>query len=374
MHRKPRGSIKTTPEDFVVEEIPAYEPSGEGDHLYVLFTKRGLTTDEAAGRIARATAVPMRDVGIAGMKDKVAVTTQTISLPVPPKGGAELEAKVGDLSLEGITIHGARRHTNKLRTGHLYGNRFAIVVRGVERERVEEVVTTLEAVGREGLPNAFGAQRFGREKDNAERARAWLSGRAPAPRDGRLRRLLFSALQAELFNRVLGERVERGSWAIPLVGDLVKRRHSHALFLWTGDVTDQDDAPSPTGPMFGAKMREPEGEPLELERAILRENLGEGVDLVSARALGEGTRRPLRLWVDELRIERLAPGDGEGQTGVGLKLYFVLPKGGYATSVLGTALALEPVAEGASDVFPPTPDGPHGVSHRPEPKDESERE
>ena len=228
--RRPRGTIKTTPEDFVVEEIPAYEPCGEGDHLYVRFTKRGLTTDEAASRIARAVGVPMRDVGIAGMKDKVAVTTQTISLPAPVKDTADLEARVRALSLDGITIGGARRHTNKLRTGHLIGNRFAIVVRGTPPDRAEEVVTSMERVGREGLPNAFGAQRFGREKDNADRARAWLSGRTPAPRDRRLARLLFSALQSELFNRVLDARVADGTWGTPLVGDLVKRRHSHAFF------------------------------------------------------------------------------------------------------------------------------------------------
>jgi tRNA pseudouridine13 synthase len=357
---KPRGRIKTTPEDFVVEEIPAYDPSGEGDHLYVRFTKRGLTTDEAVARIARGAGVPIRDVGIAGMKDKVAVTTQTISLPLPSKAGAEVEARVHQLSLDDITITDARRHTNKLRTGHLVGNRFAVVVRGIDPARVEEVVSAMEAVGREGLPNAFGAQRFGRDKDNADRARAWLSGKAQAPRDRRLQRLLFSALQSELFNRVLDARVADGTWATPLVGDLVKRRLSHAFFPWTGepDERDESDLPSPTGPMFGAKMREPEGQPLELERRILREHLGEGVDLVAARAHGEGTRRPLRLWVDELRIERLSP-PGEDAAGCGLKFYFVLPKGGYATSVLGTALALETreeTTEGTSDVFPPTPD------------------
>jgi tRNA pseudouridine13 synthase len=369
MTGKPKGHIKTTPEDFVVEEIPAYEPCGEGDHLFVRFTKRGLTTDEAAGRIARGAGVPMRDVGIAGMKDKVAVTTQTISLPIPVKAGAELEARVGTLSVDGITIHQIRRHTNKLRTGHLVGNRFAIVVRGIDPKSIDEVVSTLETVGREGLPNAFGAQRFGRDRDNADKARAWLSGRAPAPRDGRLRRLLFSSLQAELFNRVLDSRVTQGTWSTPLVGDLVKRRHSHAFILWTGAEDDprEKDPPSPTGPMFGAKMREPEGEPLELERTILRESLGEGVDLVAARALGEGTRRPLRLWVDELRIERLDPTESAGSagpTGGSIRFYFVLPKGGYATSVLGTALALETTAEGRSDLLPPGTGAAHAVSHR----------
>jgi tRNA pseudouridine13 synthase len=350
---KPRGRIKGAPEDFLVEEIPVYEPCGEGDHLYVRFTKRGLTTDEAVSRIARGAGVPVRDVGVAGMKDKVAVTTQTVSLPIPAKGGAELEARVAALALEGVRIEWARRHTNKLRTGHLAGNRFAVIARDVEAERVDEVVAAIEEVGRLGMPNAFGGQRFGRDKDNADRARAWLSGRTPAPRDRRLARLLFSALQAELFNRVLDARVADGTWATPLVGDLVKRRRSHAFFLWTGiedpaKPEDADDPASPTGPMFGAKMRNPEGAPLELEQAILRQHLGESIDLAAARTLGEGTRRPLRLWVDELRIERLGPdpsvAPGAGSR-CGIKFYFVLPKGGYATSVLGTALALESVTE-----------------------------
>jgi tRNA pseudouridine13 synthase len=345
----PRGRIKTTPEDFVVEELPAYEPSGEGEHLFVRLTKRGLTTDELAAKIARATSVPRRDIGIAGMKDKIAVTTQTLSLPIPPKSGEELEARVRALAMDGVTILSARRHIHKLRTGHLAGNRFTIVVRGIEPGRVDEVVSTLEAVGRVGLPNAFGPQRFGRGKDNADRARAWLSGRAPAPRDGRLRKLLFSSLQAELFNRVLDVRVAQGTWASALPGDLVKRRHSHALFLWT-EAASKDEAfeaahasegpPLPTGPMFGVKMRWPEGEPLAVERLVYEEGLGDGVDLANTRALGEGTRRPLRLWIEALEIEPME-GEGAGPNGSSLRVCFVLPKGGYATNVLGTALALD---------------------------------
>jgi tRNA pseudouridine13 synthase len=343
----PRGRIKAAPEDFVVEEVPAYEPSGEGEHLYVRFTKRGLTTDDVAAKIARGAGVPVRDVGIAGMKDKIAVTTQTVSLPIPPKTGDELEARVRALAIDGVTILDARRHGNKLRTGHLKGNRFTIVIRGIDPSRLDEVCAVLERIGREGLPNAFGPQRFGRGKDNAEKARAWLSGRGSAPRDHRLKRMLFSALQSELFNRVLDARVERGTWATALVGDLVKRREGHALFLWTGEpddgAHDAEGPPLPTGPMFGVKMRDPEGDSLVLEQQVLRDYLGEGVDLTSARSFGEGTRRPLCLWVEGLGIERLSPDEGKeaGADGSGLRVYFVLPKGGYATSVLGTALALD---------------------------------
>ena len=357
----PRGQIKTTPEDFVVEELPAYEPSGEGDHLFVRLTKRGLTTDEVASKIARAAAVPLRDIGIAGMKDKIAVTTQTVSLPIPPKSGDELEARVRALAIDGVQVLSARRHTHKLRTGHLVGNRFRVVVRNIERGRVDEVIATLESIGRLGLPNAFGPQRFGRGKDNADRARAWLSGRASAPRDGRLRRLLFSALQADLFNRVLDVRVAQGTWATALHGDLVKRRRSHALFVWTG-ATNEDAVseaahasgpPLPTGPMFGVKMRSPEGEPLAIEKRVYEEALGEGVDLASARSLGEGTRRPLCLWVEGLEIERLPEADE-----CALRVCFVLPKGGYATSVLGTALALQTETEAEPEATSP-PDMPN---------------
>jgi tRNA pseudouridine13 synthase len=352
----PKGTIKRTPEDFVVEEIPAYEPCGEGDHLYVRFTKRGLTTDDVAAKIARAAGVPVRDVGIAGMKDKIAVTTQTISLPIPPKDGERLEAGVRALTIDGVTILDARRHTNKLRTGHLAGNRFSIVVSGIEAGRTDEVVSSLEGVAKDGLPNAFGPQRFGRGKDNADKARAWLSGRSPAPRDNRLKRLLFSALQSELFNRVLDARVGQGTWNTALVGDLVKRRHGHALFVWTGEDGDEDGQPLPTGPMFGVKMRDPEGEPFAIEQRVLGEGLGEGVDLGSTRNFGEGTRRPLCLWLDGFGIERL-------ERDSGFRVNFVLPKGGYATSVLGTALALEegrPVlapADAPTDA-PPEPSTP----------------
>jgi tRNA pseudouridine13 synthase len=342
----PRGRIKTVPEDFVVEEVPAYAPSGEGDHLFVRFTKRNLTTDVAAARIAGAMGVAMRDVGIAGMKDKVAVTTQTVSLPLTREGAQDFQARASLLALEGITIHACIRHANKLKTGHLAANRFTVVVRGIEASRLPEVARGLEDAGKVGIPNAFGPQRFGRDKDNADQARAWLSGRAKAPRDARLRRLLFSSLQADLFNRVLDLRVKQGTWNSPLRGDLVKRRSSGGLHLFTGaeasDTSPERDELSPTGPIFGVKMRDPEGEPLELEQSVLRDSLGEGVDLSVTRPLGEGTRRSLRLWVNDLQIDPYEPSSpvGGAEEGRALKVSFVLPKGGYATSVLGTVLAL----------------------------------
>ena len=349
----PRGRIKATPEDFVVEEIPLYEPSGEGEHLYIRFTKRGLNTDLAARQIGSALGVNMRDVGIAGMKDRHAVTTQTISVPIPRgEAGLGIEARALALAIDGITVHEARRHGNKLRTGHLGGNRFTIAVRDIPHDRVGEVITTLEGIGRVGIPNAFGSQRFGRDRDNADRARGWLSGRIPPPRDFRMKKLLWSSLQSELFNEVLRRRVEDGTWTTPLEGDLVKRRESGGLFLCADVQVDQARAlageVSPTGPMFGVKMRSPEGKPGELERAVLSEKLGESVDFAATKPFGEGTRRALRLWVEELRVE-IENGEAPAiarEQGVNIRVYFVLPKGAYATTVLSAAVALDETAAG----------------------------
>ena len=113
------AKIKVTPEDFLVQEIPAYEPSGEGDHLFVRFTKRNMTTDAAVAAIARALGVKPRDVGVAGMKDRVAVTEQTISVPFAPGRDAAAAAFHHATEAERITVHEAKRHTNKLKTGHL---------------------------------------------------------------------------------------------------------------------------------------------------------------------------------------------------------------------------------------------------------------
>lgn len=339
----PQGHIKVTPEDFVVDEIPAYLPSGEGEHLYLHFTKRNLTTDAAVRAICAALGVPSRDAGIAGMKDKVAVTTQWVSLHAMDRA---LDARAAALAIDGIVVHEVKRHGNKLRTGHLAGNRFTIVVRGVAKDDAPRVVDALARVGAEGLPNAFGAQRFGREGDNAARARAWLTGKERGPRDPRQKRFLWSALQSAVFNAVLEARVADGTWNVPLEGDLLKSRRPDGgggLFVCTDVQTDRERAlrgeVSPTGPILGVKMRAPEGRPAEIEREIAARLLGE-IDLASTRALGEGTRRVLRLEVTDLETTVEL-----GEQGASVRVYFVLPKGAYATTVLGSAIQLENTAE-----------------------------
>ena len=340
----PHGVIKLHPEDFVVEELPAYAPTGEGTHVFVRFTKTDLTTIDAGRAIARALECDPRAAGFAGMKDKRAVTTQTISLETPRGSApAALAERARGLLLPGIVVHEATPHGNKMKAGHLTGNRFTIVVRDVPDDRLDDVDRSLARVASEGVPNAFGAQRFGKAGDNAARAVAWLAGKERGPRDPRMQRLLWSSLQSAVFNAVLEARVADATWTTPLEGDLLKLRSSGGLFLCSDVQTERERAlageVSPTGPMIGARMRWPDGVPADVERRIAAATLGDGFDLTATRRLGEGTRRALRMWVQDLRWERI--GDDSGHRAACLRVYFVLPKGAYATTVLASVFAAQ---------------------------------
>lgn len=374
MQELPTGRIKSRPEDFVVHEIPAYEPSGEGTHLFLHLEKKNFTTDAAVRAVTKALGVEMRDVGIAGMKDKAALTTQWVSVPVPPKQ-PDIETRARALEIEGIRVLEAKRHGNKLKTGHLKGNRFELVVREIDPARIDEVKKKLESFATEGVPNAFGTQRFGREGDNAERARAWLTGKERAPGDLRLRRFHFSALQSAAFNAVLEARIADGTWAQPLAGDLLRKEDTGGIFVCSDVQADRERASRsevcPTGPIIGARMRWPEGHVKELEERLVGPYI-EGIDLERARTLGEGTRRALRLRVMDTRVEQIVDSasinpadenDNREHRGA-LRVLFVLPKGAYATTVLANALTVVDGSKG--------PAGPRGPDEEPKTEDQEE--
>ncbi len=322
--------------------------------------------------IARGLGCDPREAGFAGMKDRRAITTQTVSLHTP-RGvqAAELAERARALTVDGIVVHDAAPHGHKMKAGHLAGNRFTIVVRDVPRHRADVAADALERASKEGVPNAFGAQRFGRAGDNVARALAWLRGDGPGPRDPRVQRLLWSSVQSAAFNAVLDARVRDGTWTTPLEGDLLKLRSSGGLFLCAAVQADRERAAtgevSPTGPIVGARMRWPEGLPAELERATIDQVLGPAFDLERTRRLGEGSRRALRVWVQDLRwevepgptaaapashlqrdcvypVRALAYGamsDDDPRLGAAsIRVHFVLPKGAYATTVLGAAFDL----------------------------------
>ena len=157
------GIIKVRPEDFLVEERPLYEASGSGTHTYALIEKKGLGTREALERIAKALGIVRRDIGSAGLKDAHAITRQWISVEhVPPE-------RLEQLSVPDVQILQTSRHTNKLKVGHLRGNRFVIRLRHLAVP-VEQALPIAEAalsiLSRRGVPNYFGPQRFGNHQDN----------------------------------------------------------------------------------------------------------------------------------------------------------------------------------------------------------------
>ncbi len=337
----PRAVFKQTPEDFRVVELPAYPASGSGEHVFVTFRKQGLTTPEAVNRLAKLLSVSPRDAGVAGMKDKHAVTEQTASFQVPR--GVDPEASLAGAREAGLEVLAVARHGNKLKPGHLRGNRFEVVLRGLvgdERATVEAALLDARA---NGVPNAFGDQRFGRAGDNAARALAVLTGAQKPPRDRNQIRFLFSAFQSSLFNQVLALRVEDNSWATVLVGDVAKKHDTGGLFDVASDDLEEARGRasarliSATGPMFGASMRRAGAAVGELEQHVLA---GSGVSeeqLTAHRALGEGTRRALRMVPEELRWTELEDG---------LRVEFVLDKGSYATTLLGAVCTLaEPPRE-----------------------------
>lgn len=317
------GLIRRFPGDFGVDEVPAYAPSGEGTHLFVHFEKVGCTTHDAVRRLAAAMGVDPRSASWAGLKDRHAVTTQWASFEgATPE--AALRAEVAD-----VRVLDATPHEHKLRTGHLRGNRFHIVVREVPPARVDDVRAVFETLVRRGVPAYYEAQRFGRDGGNVERARKWLVEGGRPPRDRSKRKWDVSVLQSFVFNRVLGDRIRDGLFDRAVPGDLMRKEDTGGLFV--DDAIDEAQARmdrfeiSPTGPMVGPRMRWPEGEAREREEAaVAAAGLTEEV-VRGFGKLGRGARRPLRMALGNPSI---------AETDDGLALQFALPSGGYATAVL----------------------------------------
>jgi tRNA pseudouridine13 synthase len=222
----------------------------------------------------------------------------------------------------------AKRHGNKLKTGHLRGNKFTLRIRGVERP--DAGLESFSRLVARGLPNAFGAQRFGVKGDNADLGRLLLKGeRLPRRPDRFQRKLYLSAIQSELFNQVLARRLSDGTFDRALKGDVLKKSDTGGQFVCEAPEVDQPRVDafevSPTGPLFGPKMARPTGEVGALEEAVLAASGLTRDDFKRGGDETQGTRRPLRVRLEDASAER----DGED-----LVLRFTLPSGSYATCVL----------------------------------------
>ena len=381
------GRTREALEDFRVEEIPLYEPSGSGTHVYFRVAKAGIPTPAAIERIARYMGVRPREIGGAGLKDARAVTLQSMSLEHADA------AKLAAYRDSQLRVVETRLHTNKLRPGHLAGNRFTILIRGVSGEQLGPAQAVLDVLIRRGVPNYFGPQRFGARGDtdqlgmalirqtpeeflslylgrpdpkdppdcyaardafdagdyegalshwprhysNERRALAAYrkgrrSRRALAAIDRRMMRFFVSAAQSALFNQVLAGRIA----AIDRVevGDLAQKTDTGGVFPVEDLEAEQARAMafeiSPTGPIVGYQRRLAEGQPGDLERQVLATA---DLDPEAFGRLGalkaKGARRALRFRLDQPSLT--ADSDKRGQF---LRLAFVAPSGCYASIVL----------------------------------------
>ena len=344
--------FRQTPADFAVSEIPLYDFSGEGEHLVLKIRKKGLTTWQMLQTLSSHLGIRLRDFGYAGLKDKEAMTIQYISF------NKKYEERLKDFSHPQIKILERTLHTNKLRIGHLKGNRFFIRLKKVNPTDARKIDSLLEWIRLNGSPNYFGYQRFGREGDNFETAKDIIEGRRKM-RDRKRRDFLISAYQSHLFNLWLSKRIEISRlfdaltekelkevfvWNSSIIKEVRKERHffrllpgdvashyPHGKLFVVDSVIEESDRfkkrqISPTGPLCGEKMKHSTGLAWEVEKEFIHE------------VPAQGGRRYAWIW----------PEDVEGrykEQDAHYELHFTLPKGSYATVVL-EMIANRPIRDG----------------------------
>lgn len=310
-----RGRIRQHAEDFAVTEALGFEPDGDGEHDFLWIEKKNTNTMWLARQLAKYAGIEARDVGYAGMKDRHAVTRQWFSVRRPGGTPADWAA----LNIEGAKVLETSRNTRKLRRGAHAGNQFRIVVRDVGQPEKKSFNRIIKAILEQGVPNYFGEQRFGRENNNLELANLLFAGKRL---NREKRSIALSSARGWIFNHVLQQRVEAGSWAVLESGDIAALNGSGSIFK----VDEADDSIQrrchqldlhPTGPLYGDGGNPPATENTVVDRFP---EYAKGLEKHTKAA-----RRPLRLAVRELSASL----DDDIVT-----LEFNLARGGFATAVL----------------------------------------
>lgn len=320
------GALRVSPEDFQVDEQLGFEPEGFGEHVFVDIEKRGANTEWVARSLASALKLAPVAVGYSGLKDRHALTRQMFSIHLPGKADPDWSA----LAIEGVRVISARRHPRKLKRGTHAGNRFAIVLRDItgEREAAERIA---ESIGRLGVPNYFGEQRFGRGGDNLRMAERLFAGARLGRSD---RGFALSAARALVFNAVLARRVADCTWDRALDGDVWMLAGSNSIFgpqPLDSDLCRRAEAHDidPTGPLWGAGELRSSGAARTVEQATAEAHSSYAHGLEEAGLKQE--RRSLRLRVTDLDVEWL-PDDA-------MRVSFSLRSGAFATVVIGELCA-----------------------------------
>lgn len=322
------GIYKQKPEDFLVEEQIAFELSGEGEHLWCWVEKTGENTDWVLQQLAKWAGVSPARIGVAGQKDRHAVTRQWFSIQLP--GQSDPDPKT--LGLDSVRILKMQRHQRKLQTGGLSGNRFELVVRDIHGE-CETLEQRLLAIQQGGVPNYFGEQRFGYQGRNLNKATEFLSGKLQRVKRNQ-KSLYISSARSWLFNLVLSQRVQRGDWNHFVSGDVLQLEGSSRWFSEDGssDLSQRVEEGDlhPTGPMFGRGELPSQASVRDLEEQVMQpyEVWRQGLERLGLKQ----DRRALRVlpknisWV--LKTDTLS-------------LQFELPAGSYATMVMREIMKVE---------------------------------
>jgi tRNA pseudouridine13 synthase len=334
------GFIKQSPEHFLVTEVMDVEPSGEGEHYWLDITKTRLNTDAVAKSLARFSGVANRDVGYSGMKDFNAVTRQWFSV-WRPKGDALDWSKY---ALEGVQVNQVVKHSRKIKRGTHKSNHFQIRVLSItalenatDKNIVADLDQRLKQIQKAGVPNYFGAQRFGRGANNLPQALAMFAG-TKRVKDRNLRGILLSSARSWLFNCVVSARVKADTWQSLYVGEPANLNGSNSVFTVVDLEAETERLElldiHPTAPLWGERNEPNKSDNVdrntqvsvelhELETSAMAEYSLLQRGLENARV--DYQRRALRLVPIGLTWEH---DNGD------LCLSFELQRGQFATSIL----------------------------------------
>lgn len=324
------ATIRAKNEDFIVDEVPAVEPVGAGEHVWLKIRKSGENTDWVAGLLARIANVKRRDVSYAGMKDRNAVTTQWFSIYLPGKLSAQNTPNWQAALPEHVEILEETRHERKLRRGTLKGNRFQIRLRDCQYlngENIDNMQQRIQLIRDQGVPNYFGSQRFGRDFHNLYKAEAWFTGQFK-PKKRSLQGIYLSSARSWIFNQILSARVQQKTWNKAVDGDVYMLEGSHSWFTetLTAQLAQRVDKKElhPTGALWGAGELASREDIYTLEQEVAQHyaQLAQGLCVNKLKQ----ERRNLRLLVKDLQYKIINKHD--------LLLNFYLPSGTYATSFL----------------------------------------
>ncbi|MDX1518086.1 MAG: tRNA pseudouridine(13) synthase TruD [Woeseiaceae bacterium] len=317
------ATIRRSPADFQVQELLGFVPDGDGGHDFLHVEKSGHNTQWVAARLAEYAGVSSRDVGYSGLKDRDALTRQWFSVRRPARRTVDWRA----FAHEGVRLVECTRHRRKLRIGAHRRNRFVVALRG---DRIDELADAIhervQFFAAHGMPNYFGEQRFGHDGGNLRLAAALFDG---AQLRRRQRGFALSAARALIFNAILCTRIERGDWNSLLPGECANLDGSGSIF----DVGDVDAALRarcsaldihPTATLWGCGAPKSGGEAARVELAAVEPHAHFAEGLVDAGV--RASTRPLRVRVRDARCDAAENA---------VVLSFELPKGAYATALLG---------------------------------------